>query len=68
MKIKTLFLTGIIAFLFGCNKDTIVPIPSPGSAFINETYPLHPDSKLLMEGVYSVTSGSEKFGQYIVLK
>lgn len=68
MKIKLLYLTGLIVLLFGCTKDTIVPIPSPGSAFIQDTYPLHKDSKLLMEGVYSVTSGSEKFGQTIILK
>jgi glycerophosphoryl diester phosphodiesterase len=68
MKYKILYLTGLIAFLFGCNKDTIVPIPSPGSAFIKETNSLPKESKLLMEGVYQVTSGSEKFGDYIILK
>ena len=68
MKIKILYLTGLVAFLLGCNKDTVVPVPSPGSAFIKETNPLKKESKLLMEGIYRVTSGSEKFGEYIVLK
>ena len=68
MKIKILYLTGLFAFLFGCTKDTIVPIPSPASSFINETNPLTKGSKLIMEGVYRVTSGSEKFGDYIILK
>jgi glycerophosphoryl diester phosphodiesterase len=69
MKIKILYLAGLIAFLFGCNKDAIVPVPSYGSSsFIKQTDPLQQGSKLLMEGVYRVTSGSEKFGSYIVLK
>ena len=68
MKIKILYLSGLMAVLFGCNKDTIVPIPSPGSAFMEETNPLPKESKLLMEGIYQVTSGSEKFGDYMVLK
>ncbi len=68
MKIKILYLTGLIVFIFGCSKDTTVPIPSPGSSFIKETDVLQKESKLLMEGVYSVTSGSEKFGEYIILK
>jgi glycerophosphoryl diester phosphodiesterase len=68
MKTKLLYLTGLIVFLFGCSKDTVVPVPSPGSAFINETNPLHKQSKLIMEGVYRVTTGSEKFGEYVVLK
>ena len=68
MKMKILYLAGVMAFLFGCNKDTIVPIPSPGSSFIKETNPLTNGAKLMMEGVYQVTSGSEKFGDNIILK
>ena len=68
MNIKILYLAGMMAFLFGCAKDTSVPVPSPGSSFINETDPMPKESKTLMEGVYQVTSGSEKFGEYIILK
>jgi glycerophosphoryl diester phosphodiesterase len=70
MKIKTLYLAGILLFLFGCNKDALVPIPSagPSSSFITETNPLGKPSKEIMEGVYQVTSGSDKFGEYMVVK
>jgi glycerophosphoryl diester phosphodiesterase len=66
---KYLFFIGFLLFLFGCNKDSTVPIPSAGpSAFINQTYPLPAQSKLLMEGIYQVTSGASLFGDYMVVK
>jgi glycerophosphoryl diester phosphodiesterase len=69
MRIKYIAFIGLLFFLNSCNKDAVVPIPSSGSnPIINETKPLPKDSKLLMEGVYQVTSGSEKFGDYIVAK
>jgi len=64
-----LSLIGLLLFLFSCNKDSTVPVPSAGpSSIINETNPLPQTSKLLMEGVYQVTSGSEKFGDFVVVK
>jgi glycerophosphoryl diester phosphodiesterase len=68
MKLKILYLAGLIFLFASCNKETNVPVPSSGpTSIISETHPLK-SSKLLMEGVYRVTTGSEKFGDYIVLK
>ena len=60
----------IFAFLaFGCNKDTQVPIPSAGpNSIMEDTYPLPKASEGIMEGIYRVTSGSEQFGEYMVVK
>jgi glycerophosphoryl diester phosphodiesterase len=62
-------MTGLMLLFIGCNKSTDVPVPSAGPAtFISETYPLEQGSKLLMEGVYRVSSGSDLFGDTMVLK
>ncbi|MCX6247383.1 MAG: glycerophosphodiester phosphodiesterase family protein [Bacteroidetes bacterium] len=69
MKIRILFMTGLLLLLFGCNKDTVVPVPSAGpNSILKDTYPLKQASKLLMEGVYRVTSGADEFGDYMILK
>ncbi len=69
MKIRLLYFTGLLLFLFSCTKDSTVPIPGEGSiSIVSETNPLPQSSKLLMEGIYKVTSGSEKFGEYVVVK
>jgi len=69
MKNKYLSLIGFLLFLYGCNKDSVVPVPSQGpNTIIQETNPLQEASKLLMEGVYRVTSGSDMFGDYMVVK
>ena len=69
MRIKILSLIWISLLLFSCSKDTEVPVPSAGpNSIMNETYPLPDSSKLLMEGVYRVTSGSAMFGDYMVVK
>ncbi|MCX6269360.1 MAG: glycerophosphodiester phosphodiesterase family protein [Bacteroidetes bacterium] len=69
MKIKYLILSGLLIFLYSCNKDTAVPVPSSGPvSLLTESNPLPPVSKLLLEGVYHVTSGSDKFGDYMVVK
>jgi glycerophosphoryl diester phosphodiesterase len=69
MKLIYFSLLGLLLFFNGCNKDATVPVPSPGSAgLMNETHPLRQPSKLLMEGVYKVTAGPEKFGDYVILK
>jgi glycerophosphoryl diester phosphodiesterase len=68
MNNRILYLTGLLLFLFSCNKDSTVPVPSEGpNSVITATNPL-PASKLLMEGVYQNTSGSTMFGDYIVVK
>ena len=69
MNIRIIILIGLSLLLFGCNKDTVVPIPSAGTnSIIKDTHPLKPASKLLMEGVYRATSGSGDFGDYMVVK
>lgn len=68
MKNLCLSLLGLLLLLFGCSKDADVPVPSSGPvSILTETYPL-PPSKLLMEGVYRVTNGSDVFGDYMVVK
>jgi glycerophosphoryl diester phosphodiesterase len=69
MKIKFSCLALFILVFYGCNKDTTVPIPSPGpNSIIDETNPLKPSSQALMEGVYQVNSGADYFGDHVVLK
>ena len=68
MKIKYFSLIGLLILLYSCSKDSTVPVPSSGPfSVISETNPL-PQSKMIMEGIYKVTTGSEKFGDYIVVK
>ncbi|MEI6901374.1 MAG: glycerophosphodiester phosphodiesterase, partial [Bacteroidota bacterium] len=67
--IRILSLIGLSLFLFSCNKDDQVPIPSAGpNSIMKETHPLQPASKLLMEGIYRVSSESNMFGEYMVVK
>jgi glycerophosphoryl diester phosphodiesterase len=69
MKFKYLIIIGLLLFLCSCNKDSVVPVPSQGpNTMIKETHPLPQVSKLLMEGVYQVTSGSGMFGDYMIVK
>ena len=69
MKLKFTILAVLMVVLYGCNKDTTVPIPSAGpNSIMKETYPLNAASKFLMEGVYQVTSGSDFFGENVVVK
>ncbi len=69
MKILFYILTAIVLLLSGCNKDTVVPVPLEGAnSIMKETHPLPPASKLLMEGVYQVTSGSSEFGETVIVK
>ena len=69
MKLKIICLLAFSFLLSSCNKDKPVPIPTAGpNSIMGETYPLKPSSKLLMEGVYTVTSGADQFGDNIILK
>jgi glycerophosphoryl diester phosphodiesterase len=68
MRTRYLLYAGFLLFLSGCEQSKDVPVPSAGpNAIITQTNPL-PESKLLMEGVYSVSDGASKFGDNIVLK
>ncbi|MCX6303768.1 MAG: glycerophosphodiester phosphodiesterase family protein [Bacteroidetes bacterium] len=69
MKTRILHMAGLMLLFYGCNKDNVVPVPATGPVSVmTETYPLPPASKLLLEGVYRVTSGSDKFGDLMVVK
>jgi len=69
MKLKLSIMAVVMIVLYSCNKDTTVPIPSAGpNSIMEETYPLNDASKLLMEGVYQVTSGADFFGDNVVVK
>jgi len=69
LKLKIFILAILAIGLNGCNKDTAVPIPSAGpNSIMKETHPLNEMSKLLMEGVYQVTSGSDFFGDQVIVK
>jgi len=69
MRINFNKLTLLLLILYGCNKDTTVPVPTAGpNSFINETYPLTSPSRVLMEGVYSVAYGPDFFGDNVILK
>ena len=69
MKPKLIILAILMIALYGCNKDTTVPIPSAGpNSLMSETDPLNDASKHIMEGVYQVTSGADFFGDYVILK
>jgi len=69
MSARIFFLILLSLVLYGCNKDTTVPVPTTGpNSVMNETYPLQSASRLLMEGVYGVSSGSDFFGDNVILK
>jgi glycerophosphoryl diester phosphodiesterase len=38
------------------------------TGFLNQTIPLNEDSKNIIEGIYNVVEGKEKFGEQVVLK
>ncbi|MCK9219458.1 MAG: glycerophosphodiester phosphodiesterase [Bacteroidales bacterium] len=69
MRTRILLFILLTLALYSCNKDTEVLIPSAGpNSFMKETYPLNSASKSLMEGVYQVGSGSDFFGDHVILK
>jgi glycerophosphoryl diester phosphodiesterase len=69
MRYSIFHITVLLLLLASCNKESDVPVPGMGPiSILDKTYPLEPDSKQLIEGVYKVTSGSAIFGEFIVLK
>jgi glycerophosphoryl diester phosphodiesterase len=69
MKIKILFFAWLILALYGCQKDYTLPIPSPGpNSLIDQTHPLKASSKLILEGVYQVSSETAMFGEEVIIK
>jgi glycerophosphoryl diester phosphodiesterase len=68
MKFTIFSLIGLVFLLYGCNKDSTVPVPEQPNSILNETHPIQKSSRTLMEGVYKVTSGSDMFGDYMIVK
>jgi glycerophosphoryl diester phosphodiesterase len=68
MKVTYVSLIGLLLFLYGCNKEATVPVPVQVNSIISETNPLPQSAKPIMDGVYKVTSGSDMFGDYMVVK
>lgn len=66
-KILIVLLPGLL--FFSCNNDVDVVRPDyDPDAFVSLTTPLQQDSKLFMEGVYSVAKGNELLGDQVVVK
>jgi glycerophosphoryl diester phosphodiesterase len=69
MRKTILYITALLIFAASCNKDYDVPVPSVGTnSILKGTRPLEPASKLLMEGIYRITTTSSIFGDTIVVK
>ena len=62
-------MIALLMLIIGCNKESLVPVPTSGiNSFLKETYPLPPSSKPLMEGIYLATTSTTIFGDTMVLK
>jgi len=66
---KIFFVLASVLFINSCNNvvDITNPVIDP-NGFLKETRPLAQDTKLIMEGVYSVTEGTELLGEQVVVK
>jgi len=68
---QAVLYTGILALvaLSACQLEDQLAVPKFGdSEFIGETYPLDSAQKNLLEGVYAVESGGDRFGSPVVVK
>jgi glycerophosphoryl diester phosphodiesterase len=69
---KKLYLIFIVLFslcINSCSKQDEMIVPDAGpNSIIDQTHPLPPDSKLLMDGIYTVQNGSDYFGDQIMVK
>ncbi|MCX6251683.1 MAG: glycerophosphodiester phosphodiesterase [Bacteroidetes bacterium] len=69
---KKSFLTCILLYLLllaACNKDSFVQVPVFGAAStLKDALALQGPSRQLMEGVYEVIAGVDRFGETVVMK
>ncbi len=66
---KNLLISVLALLLASCNNDVEIVNPSLDSSnIISETTSLTNESKLYMEGVYTVSEGSELLGDEVVVK
>ncbi len=69
MRRQLVNLICIVLLMAGCNKSKDLAVPSAGpNSLLNQAYPLPDASKHLIDGVYSVNSGNELFGDQVVIK
>ena len=69
MKVRNFYMIALLMLIIGCNKESLVPVPTSGiNSFLKETYPLPPSSKPLMEGIYLATTSTTIFGDTMVVK
>jgi glycerophosphoryl diester phosphodiesterase len=67
---KRIFLIlPILVLFYACNNNVDINNPPiDPNGFINETRPLPAESKAVMEGIYTVTEGSDLLGTQVVVK
>ena len=69
MKVRIFYVIALLMLIIGCNKESLVPVPTSGiNSFLMETHPIPPSSKPLMEGIYLVTSNTSMFSDTMVVK
>ena len=66
MKIRNFYVIVLLMLIIGCNKESLMPVPSSGiNSFPEGTLPVPPLSKPLMEGIYLATTNTTIFGTSI---
>jgi glycerophosphoryl diester phosphodiesterase len=66
---RILSILPILFIFYACNNDVeIVNPPVDPTGFLGETKPLSAESKAVMEGVYTVTEGTDLLGSQVVVK
>ena len=69
MKSKNFYVIVLLMLIIGCNKESLMPVPSSGNnSFPEGTLPMPPLSKPLMEGIYLATTNTTIFGDTMVVK
>ena len=66
---KFLIIISAVFIFYSCSNevDIVYPVDDQNN-FISETNPLNDNSKLVMEGVYSVVQGNELLGDQVIVK
>lgn len=69
MKLKISVIIFSIVLLYSCeNFVEVKQLEIDPTGFLNQTNPISEESKKIIEGVYNVIDGKEKFGEQVVLK
>ena len=65
---KTALIVVLGVLGFTCSNEVEVLVPEFGGGLLAEARPLTAEQKARMDGIYSVTQGSDRFGSTVVLK